>query len=287
MRFNNMIYFSRRRLEAFFPERAPRRLPSMKATVDLEAASVELGPPATRNPTDAELHRLSQVRREIERRASHFYAPNLSTGDWICFDLRMGWSTTHEDGELPDLDDVLVFFGSGPNGSDDLGAAVDLMLCGSTEHLLQKTATAGRMGSGTGWLHRLVLKINSLDASGNTDIPEELTREALAVPRVNQPEQVARWVFQVIARHHAPIHRSRVQGVARVDLVVPANELLPRLVMATPMYVHDASRKPMRWITRLRLHRDLCQRYGRSIWGWNPSLPPHDRNRYYLPPELR
>ncbi|MFC8826759.1 SAVMC3_10250 family protein [Streptomyces sp. NPDC057137] len=99
-RLNNMIYFSRRRLEAFFPERPPRRVPTMNVGVDLQVASVELGSPASRSPTDEELHRLRQVRREIERNASHFYAPGLSTGEWIYFDLNMGWGTTHEVLEL-------------------------------------------------------------------------------------------------------------------------------------------------------------------------------------------
>lgn len=283
MRFNNMIYFSRRRLEAFFPDRPPRRMPTVAASVDFQVAAVELAPPAARTPTEAELHKLRQVRRDIEREAAHFYAPDLTTGDWIYFDLRMGWSTSHEDSALPDLDDVLLFFGSLPNERGRGGTPVDLMLCGSTEHLLKKTATAGRMGSGTGWLHSLILKINGSDARGSMEIPEDLDRQALAVPRVNQPNQVARWVFDVIARHHAPAHRARVQGLARVDLNIPEGKYVPRLIVATPLYVQDTSRKPTRWITRLRLHRDLCRRYGHSIWKWNPDLPPRDRNRYYNP----
>ncbi|MFD3380479.1 MULTISPECIES: SAVMC3_10250 family protein [unclassified Streptomyces] len=279
-----MIYFSRRRLEAFFPECPPRRMPTVNVGVDLQMALVELGSPASRSPTDAELHRLRQVRREIERSASHFYVPGLSTGEWIYFDLKMGWGTTHEDSELPDLDDVLVFFGSLPAEHSPGEGSVDLMLCGSTEHLLRKTATAGRMGSGTEWLHSLILKINDSDARAHTEIPEELTQQALAVPRVNRPKQVARWVFRMIARHHAPAQRARVQGLARVDLSFTGDEFNPHLVVATPLYVHDASRKGLRWITRLRLHRDLCSRFGRSIWKWSPDLPPRDRNRHYAPP---
>lgn len=61
----------------------------------------------------------------------------------IYFDLEMGWGTSHEDSELPDLDDVLLFCGSLPGDRTGGTATVDLMLCGSTEHLLQKTATAG------------------------------------------------------------------------------------------------------------------------------------------------
>ncbi|MEV7846171.1 SAVMC3_10250 family protein [Streptomyces cyaneofuscatus] len=285
MRLNNMIYFSRNRLEAFFPERPPRRVPVVSAEVDLQVATVAVSSSQPRNPTDTELHRLRQVRRQLEREATYFYAPGLTTGEWIVFDVEMGWSTSHGDSDLPDLDDVVLFFGSLRNGRNPDGTPVDLMLCGSTEHLLKKTATAGRMGSGTAWLHDLIRKINDADGQGRTDIPEALTAQALAVPRVNHPEQVARWVFDVIKGHHAPQHRARVQGLARVDLSIPESSFSPRLIVATPLYVQDTSKKPMRWLTRLRLHRDLHRRHRRSIWQWQPDQPPHDRDRYYYPPE--
>ncbi|MFF3625520.1 SAVMC3_10250 family protein [Streptomyces sp. NPDC002467] len=284
MRLNNMIYFSRRRLEAFFPERPARRLPTVNAEVDLQVATVAVSSAQPRNPTDTELHRLRQVRRQLEREAAHFYAPDLATGEWIVFDVEMGWSTSHGDTALPDLDDVVLFFGSLRSNRSPDRTPVDLMLCGSTEHLLKKTATAGRMGSGTAWLHDLILKINDADGRGRTEIPEALTAGALGVSRVNRPEQVARWVFNVIEGHHAPQHRARVQGLARVDLHIPESQFVPRLIVATPLYVQDTSRKPMRWLTRLRLHRDLHRRHRRSIWQWRPDQPPHDRNRYYYPP---
>lgn len=286
MRFNQVIYFSRRRLGAHFPERAPRRLPTMSMEVDLQVATVGVGSAAPRSPTESELHKLRRVRRQIEREASHFYAPDLAPGGWIFFDLEMGWSTTHDDSDLPDLDDVLIFYGTLPHGRGHVTTPVDLMLCGSTEHLLQKTAAAGGMGSGTGWLHKLILKINDADARGDTEIPEELKSLAQVVPRDRLVEQVVRSVFDVIARHHAPRHRARVQGLAQVNLHVSGQEWLPRLIVATPLYVQDASRRPMRWITRLRLHRDLCRRYGVPIWKWNPDLPPRERQRYYLPPRI-
>ncbi|WP_329621489.1 SAVMC3_10250 family protein [Streptomyces sp. NBC_01255] len=284
MRFNNMIYFSRRRLNAFFPERAARRMPVLSAEVDLQVATVAVSPAPPRNPTESELHRLRQVRRQLERESSYFHAPGLAVGEWIVFDLEMGWSTSHEDSKLPDFDDVVFFIGSLRGERTLDGTPVDLMLCGSTEHLLKKTATAGRMGSGTQWLHDLVLKINDADGNGLTGIPEMLTAAALAVPRVNRPDQVARWVFDIAKGHHAPQHRARVHGLARVDLHIPESEFQPRLIVATPLYVHDASKKPARWMTRLRLHRDLYRRHRRSIWQWRPDLPPRDRGRLYCPP---
>ena len=42
------------------------------------------------------------MQRQLEREAAHFYAPKLrATG--IYFDLEMGWSTSHGDGDLIDL----------------------------------------------------------------------------------------------------------------------------------------------------------------------------------------
>ncbi|WP_420076907.1 SAVMC3_10250 family protein [Streptomyces sp. JL3001] len=283
VRFNELIYFSRRRLDAFFPARAPLPTPSWSIEVDLQVATVGLGTGAPSTPTDAERQRLRKVQHHLETEASHFYAPHLATGQWIYFDLEMGWGTSHEDGDLPDLDDVVLFCGSLPGDRSGGATTVDLMLCGSTEHLLQRTATAGRMGSGSTWLHQLIRKVNESDRAGLTGVPEELTERALAVPRINRPEQIARDVFRIAQLHHAPYQRSRVQGLARVDLNLPSGEWTSSLVMATPLFVQYASRTPLRWLTRLRLHRDLCRRYGRPLWKWRRDLPPCDRNRYFEP----
>jgi hypothetical protein len=119
---------------------------------------------------------------------------------------------------------------------------------------------------------------------GQTDIPEALTTAALAVPRVNRPEQVARLVFDVIEHHHAPQHRARVEGLARVDLCIEEPAFHARLILATPLYVQDASSHEIaRWAVRLRMHRRIWVRHGRSILRWRPHLPPEDRNRYYDP----
>jgi hypothetical protein len=282
-----MIYFSRRRLDAFFPEQAPSAPPSWNLEVDLQVATVAIGPGAPLTPTESEVRRLRKVQQHLEREASHFYAPRLTAGDWVYFDVDMGWGTSHEDSELPDLDDVLLFCGSLPGDRTGGPATVDLMLCGSAMHLLERTATAGRLGSGSRWLHELIHEIDELDGRGVSRIPEELTQRALAVPRINRPEQIARDVFRIAQEHHSPLQRARVQGLARVNLNLPNGEWTSRLIMATPLYVQYASRKPMRWITRLRLHRDLCRRYGRPWWKWRPDLPPRDRARFYDPASAR
>ncbi|MDO0933116.1 SAVMC3_10250 family protein [Streptomyces sp. DG2A-72] len=283
MRFSEMIYFSRRRLDAFFPERTPGMSPSWNVEVDLQVATIGIGPGAPLTPTEVEVRRLRKVRQHLEREASHFYAPDLKTGDWVYFDLEMGWGTSHEDSALPDLDDVLLFCGSLPGDRTGGPATVDLMLCGATEHLLERTATVGRLGSGTRWLHNLILKIDEQDDVGAAGIPEELTQRALSVPRINRPEQIARDVFRIAQKHHSPLQRARVQGLARVNFNLPNGEWTSRLIMATPLYVQYAAPKSLRWITRIRLHRDLCLRYGRPWWKWRPDLPTRDRGRFYDP----
>ncbi|MCX5057126.1 SAVMC3_10250 family protein [Streptomyces sp. NBC_00452] len=189
MRFSEMIYFSRRRLDAFFPEQTSSTSLSWNLEVDLQVATVAIGPGAPLTPTESELRRLRKVQEHLGREASHFYAPHLNAGDWVYFDLDMGWGTSHEDSALPDLDDVLLFCGSLPGDRTGGPATVDLMLCGSTQHLLERTATAGRLGSGTRWLHDLIHKMDDLDDNRATDLPEELTQRALSVPGAIAPNR--------------------------------------------------------------------------------------------------
>jgi hypothetical protein len=278
-----LIYLSRRRLDAFFPNRPPRSLPSANLELKAMGAKVNFGPPSAMGTTQVELKKLHQVTRHLEREAAYFTAPGLTPGKWIFFELEMGYGTSHKDSRLPNLDDVVFFYGSLSAEAGIVERPLDLLLCGSTEHLLTKSASAGRMGSGTEWLYDLIMQIESLDSLGNTEIPDALTAEALAVPRVNRPEMVVRWVFDVIARHHPPGQRAKFHGLARVNFIVPETELSPRLIVATPLFIQFASPKPMRWVTRFRLYRDLCRRHGRPWFKWRPDLPPSDRKRIYSP----
>jgi hypothetical protein len=279
----DLIYFSKRRLGAFLPERPPRSWPATSVELNAQVVKIGLTTPLQAETAETDIKRLYRVTRYLEREATHFSAPDLTPGKWIYFDLEMGYGTSHRDSELPDLDDVVLFYGSLGGLESLTKSSVDLLLCGSTEHLLSKSASAGRMGSGTEWLYDLIFEIERTDSLGITNIPEALTSEALSVPRVNRPEAVARWVFDVIARHHSPKQRARLRGFARTNLVVPSTKLAPRLIVATPLFVEFASSKPKRLITGFRLHRNLCRRYGKPWWKWRPDLPPRDRDRVYDP----
>ena len=127
------------------------------------------------------------------------------------------------------------------------------------------------------WLYDLIGEVEEIDALGTGELPDSLNPEALAVRRVNMPEEIARWVFDIIRRHHAPTQYARLQGFARILLIVPATEYSARLVLATPLFVQFASSKPIGILTRRRLQRELSRRHGRRWRKWQPDLPPEDR----------
>jgi hypothetical protein len=227
---------------------------------------------------------LNQVIRHLEREAVHFLHSDLRPGRWIFFDLNMGYGTSYRDkGSPPEIDDVALFYGSCDQVEARKQSAVDLLLCGSSEHLLTRTASAGRMGSGTEWLYSLIKEVEKLDALGTEGSPDSLKPHALSASRINSPEEIAWWVFNVVRMHHSPDHYARLQGFARVLFVVPATEHDTRLVLATPLFVQLASSKPFGLLVRLRMQRELSRRHGLRLRKWRPSLPPEDREKVYLP----
>jgi hypothetical protein len=130
-------------------------------TVDVSAVS-------TAGFDEATIKAFRRVRGHVERDASYFTSPDLKTGQWIFFDVNMGYGTVHRDtGVLPPEDDVALFYGSYRASEADGQVFTDLLLCGSTEHQLRRTASAGRMGSGTEWLHDLIGTVNDADRDGN------------------------------------------------------------------------------------------------------------------------
>ena len=147
----DLIYFSKRRLGAFLPERPPRSWPATSVELNAQVVKIGLTTPLQAETAETDIKRLYRVTRYLEREATHFSAPDLTPGKWIYFDLEMGYGTSHRDSELPDLDDVVLFYGSLGGLESLTKSSVDLLLCGSTEHLLSKSASAGRMGSGTEW----------------------------------------------------------------------------------------------------------------------------------------
>lgn len=257
-----------------------------------EISSAEIGPTSLkatfdpRVPADENAEEnvnLYNAITYLKRQAFDIHDPAVKCWDWIWFRMDMGYGTSYRDTGLPPVaDDVALFYGSTIYDASISTPAVDLLLCGSTHHLTTSTKSEGRMGSGTEWLDDLIHEIDKRDSSGITARPDSLAPEAVNTPRVNPIPQVARWAFDVLAEHHDPSQRGRLQGFARVLVAVPATEASPRLIVASPLFVQPASAAPSSGLAaRRRIHRDLKRRYGRD--KWSPDLPPEDRKRVFIP----
>lgn len=280
-----LLYLSTKKLGTFLPAwpslsvrgAGSAGVGPLSVTVDVSAAS-----PAGFD--EATIKAFRRVFGHLEREAGYFTSPDLEAGQWIFFDVKMGYGTVYRDtGLLAPEDDVALFYGSYRASEPDGQVSTDLMLCGSTEHLRQRTASAGRMGSGTEWLHDLIAKVNDADRDGVGGLPDEVGPDALAVRRTNVPAQIARWVFDVIWNHHSPDQYARLQGLARILFIVPEDGIVDRLVLATPLFVQFASAKPLGLLGRRRMRQELARIHG--VWGrrWQPQLSPTDRARVYVP----
>lgn len=217
-------------------------------------------------------------------RSRSLHVPDLEAGHWIFFDVKMGYGTLSRDtGAVPSEDDVALLYGSSRPNEPNGEVPTDLLLCGSTEHLCRRTVSAGRMGLGTEWLHDLIGKVNIADGQGDGALPEEVSSDALAAKRTNMPAQIARWVFETIRVHHSPDQYARLQGLAKILVIVPENEFDSRLVLATPLFVQFASAKPLGLLGRRRMRLELARIHGVGGRSWQPQLPLEDRGRVYVP----
>jgi uncharacterized protein DUF7019 len=279
-----LLYLSTQKLSTFLPD-----WPSLSvrgagsASVGLVSVTVDVSAASPAGFDEATIKAFRRVVGHIEREAGYFTSPDLEAGQWVFFDVKMGYGTVYRDtGLLPPEDDVALFYGSYRTAEPDGQVSTDLLLCGSTEHLRRRTASAGRMGSGTEWLHDLIRKVNDADRDGDGALPDEVRPDALAARRINVPAEIARWVFDIIWNHHSPDQYARLQGLAKILFIVPENEIVDRLVLATPLFVQYASAKPLGLLGRRRMRRELARIHG--VWGpWKPQLPPTDRARVYVP----
>lgn len=78
--------------------------------------------------------------------------------------------------------------------------------------------------------------------------------------RTDMPAEIARWVFGVIMNHHSPDQYARLQGLAKVLFIVPADG-----------------------IGRRRMRQELARIHGVRGRRWVPQLSPLDRARVYVP----
>jgi hypothetical protein len=143
-----LLYLSKKKLGTFLPDwpslsvrgTASAGVGPVSVTVDVSAVSAA-------GFDEATIKAFRRVRGHLERDASYFTSPDLEAGQWIFFDVNMGYGTVYRDtGALPPEDDVALFYGSYRASEPDGQVSTDLLLCGSTEHLLRRTASAGAWG---------------------------------------------------------------------------------------------------------------------------------------------
>ncbi|MEU1014699.1 SAVMC3_10250 family protein [Streptomyces sp. NPDC005898] len=176
-----LLYLSRPKLDTFMPNGKPVALRAAELGVDVSVvnARIEAGP--SNDESTNEPVRFGKVIKHIARRAGEVHDRSVRPGEWIWFDMPMGYGKVHEDTALPDLpDDVVLFGGDAPQA--DSAKPVELLLCGSACRLTDRCAPAtggsddSRMGSGTRWLHEMITLLNSRDEEGITTLPPEIVK---------------------------------------------------------------------------------------------------------------
>lgn len=195
--------------------------------------------------TPDELARLREVEAHLESHPIPDFAdPVVRPSQWVRFDLDMGFGTAHHDRTHEFPDDVVLFVGD--KGDEDRPHDVGLLLTGSVHHLRDRSvASAGRMGSGTDWMYRLITTVETAidqDESFPED-PVRFVRERR--PRYGYDDDsiadVTRNVYGVMEMYHPRRQRGRLRGLARVLLTVETGgsgtQDPTRIVVATPLYV--------------------------------------------------
>jgi hypothetical protein len=108
-----LLYLSTKKLGTFLPGRpslsvqgaGSASLGPVSVTVDVSTAS-----PAGFDETTIKAFR--RVVGHLEREGGYFTSPDLEVGQWIFFDVKMGYGTVYRDtGLLPPTDDVALFYG--------------------------------------------------------------------------------------------------------------------------------------------------------------------------------
>lgn len=260
-----LIYLSTRKLAMFYPGHISRSvqftgglgLGSVSAKIDISAA-----PSGT---DEATITQLNRAVRYLEREAVYFSHSGLSPGRWIFFDLNMGYGTSYRDsGSPPKIDDIAFFHGSFGQVETDKQEPIDMLLCGSTEHLRIRTASAGRMGSGTEWLYDLIGEIEEVDALGNGELPDSLNPEACRETRK-------------YARRDSPMGVRCHQKAPRADSVCEASRVRPHPLHCSGHGIQCTSRtshSSLRAIRVLKASRNThaSAHAARVVWAPRSSL---------------
>jgi hypothetical protein len=195
--------------------------------------------------------KMMDVSRFLERSARPFTHPALRPGEWLRFDLEMAYGSSGEDRAMFGVPDDVVLFGgevNRPAPGDNRPLA--LLLCGSACYMTDRIASAGRLGSGTGWLYRLIKQVNDNDVAGSLDLPIDFTSPHVRSHRGYTLEHMAQDVSHWFLRDHPPKQRPRLAGLAQVLLHADEVRWSRRLLVATPLYVEFGGFTPARRFSR-------------------------------------
>jgi len=244
----DLVYLSEQKLNACFLGATDPRFPPLNGSLQVPigpvTAQVGLGGRATGAPvTEADLERA--IKRLIKHHAPcSLDSENLRPNQWVYFDLDLALKTAHEDsGAVPD--DVVLLAGSFPS-TDPTAVESALLLCGSIQHLRVQVESAGRMGSGTSWLHDVIREIARRDEQGIGVIPEFLTEMTPHRRPVDRIEDAAYGVHSWMSAEHPPSRRSPTRGYAKILMDAGPPHFIQRLVVATPLFVEISPQRPAR-----------------------------------------
>jgi len=242
----DLVYLSEQKLNACLLGATDPRFPILSGSLQIPAgpvtAQVSLGSPASNaQVTEAGLERA--VRRLIKHHAPcGLDSPSLRPNQWVHFDLDMALRTVHEDsGTVPD--DVVLFVGCTPS-ADATTTDSGVLLCGSIQHLRVQAESAGRMGSGTSWLHEMIFEIARRDERGTGVIPEFLTEMVPNRRPLDSIESAAYGVYSWMSREYPPPRRSRMRGYAKILIDAGPPQFVHRLLVATPLFVEIGPQRP-------------------------------------------
>lgn len=251
-----LLYLSERKLFDMFVD--PGRLPGVRArgvdaslsflgataklASEASAADVQEAPAAVAAKLERVIRYLDLHRHPA---ALDVDTPELRPNQWIRFDLDLSFGSAHQDSVVGEPDDVVLFTGT-VKPLRTAGRETSLLLCGSVQHVRTRIASAGRMGSDTGWLHAAIETLHKREAAGIHVIPEFPGELAPTDLSLVSPEEVTQWVFGMIERNHPEHQRGRLAGHARVLLDIRDPRWLRRLVLATPLYVEIPPDVPRR-----------------------------------------
>ena len=212
---------------------------------------------ADRGIDDGVFRQLAELDSRISKFALDYRDPEVKENDWIYFNCNMRWGTMHADNMGPGDDQVVVF----STGIADSVGGLELLLHGSSCHLMDRTVSVGRMGSGSSVFFDISSNPRLIDVRG-VDLSWEARVTASSIPRILD------W-------DGPPVQQSYLEGCARVVGVMQNSERFSRLIVATPLFVRFSSPKSLKSRRNARKRRRHIEKYGTEFkpdewrkWCW-------------------